>query len=201
MRIYFMMLFVIWISVPVSAQSKDIVKDTLPYFQIPDYPDDYSAGNVVARMVDGLGYRYFWATQGLRTDDLVYRPTPEAASTEETIEHLYRLSGTILNATASSPNIRPLEKEAISFADKRAKTLKNLKAAADNLRGKSSKEMEAMKLIFQRNEQSSEYPFWNNINGPIADAIYHTGQIVSFRRTTGNPVHPGMNVFIGKTRE
>jgi hypothetical protein len=35
------------------------------------------------------------------------------------------------------------------------------------------------------------------INGPITDAIYHTGQVVSFRRTSGNPIPKGVNVFLG----
>ena len=33
------------------------------------------------------------------------------------------------------------------------------------------------------------------------DAIYHTGQIVSFRRTTGNPIDSSVNVFMGSYRQ
>jgi hypothetical protein len=36
-------------------------------------------------------------------------------------------------------------------------------------------------------------PFWHLINGPMADALTHTGQISSFRRLAGNPAprsHP-----------
>ena len=33
--------------------------DTLPYYyEIPAAPEMYSAANVIARMVDGLGFRY-----------------------------------------------------------------------------------------------------------------------------------------------
>jgi hypothetical protein len=39
-------------------------------------------------------------------------------------------------------------------------------------------------------------PFWHIINGPIADALTHVGQINSFRRLAGNPT-PKVNVFIG----
>jgi len=46
----------------------------------------------------------------------------------------------------------------------------------------------------------TQFPFWNVINGPISDAIWHTGQVVSFRRTSGNPFPKGVNVLTGKKR-
>ena len=49
-------------------------QDKLPYDKIPDAPESYTAGSVVSRMIDGLGFRYYWATDGLRTEDLQYRP-------------------------------------------------------------------------------------------------------------------------------
>jgi len=35
------------------------------------------------------------------------------------------------------------------------------------------------------------------LNGPIADALTHVGQVISFRRTSGNPIPKGVNVFMG----
>ena len=37
-------------------------KDDLPYYQIPEYPAEFTAETVAARMIDGLGFRYRWAT-------------------------------------------------------------------------------------------------------------------------------------------
>ena len=54
-----------------------------------------------------------------------------------------------------------------------------------------------MKVVFDRQGKISSFPVWNLMNGPLQDAIYHTGQIVSFRRTTGNPIPKGVNVFLG----
>ena len=54
-----------------------------------------------------------------------------------------------------------------------------------------------IKIIFLRKSGNYEFPIWNLINGPISDAIYHTGQLVSFRRTSGNPIPKGVNVFLG----
>ena len=47
------------------AQHKD-----LPYAKIPA-PHRATAGAVVSRMLDGLGFRYYWATQGLQKEDLI----------------------------------------------------------------------------------------------------------------------------------
>lgn len=176
-------------------------EEVIPYHQIPDYPENYDSGNVAARMVDGLGYRYYWATKDLRLEDLAYQPSPDAQSAEQTITHLYGLSLTILNAVKRIPNVRPANFPDQTFEEKRAATLRNLKTTSDFLKGKKGKDLEECQVIFQRGEKTSEFPFWNLINGMLADAIYHTGQIVSFRRTTGNPMHAGVNVLMGKTRE
>ena len=55
----------------------------------------------------------------------------------------------------------------------------------------------SFKIIFG----DKAYPFWNAINGPIADALWHCGQIVSFRRSSGNPFPKGVSVFTGKVRK
>ena len=111
------------------------------------------------------------------------------------------MSETVLNTVKSIPNIRPANFPEHTFEERRAATLRNLKMASDLIKGSKPKDLENKKVIFQRGENTSEFPFWNLLNGPLADAIYHTGQLVSFRRTTGNPVQTGVNVFRGKTKE
>ena len=182
-------------AVPVSKSTE------IPYHQIPANPPTYDAGNVAARMVDGLGYRYYWVTKDLRPIDIAYRPSEDAQDVEGTLKHLYGLSLVILNATRQQANIRPATLPTHTYEQRRKATLENLKAASDNLKASSKKDLENYNVIFQRDTNTSEFPFWNLINGPIADAIYHVGQIVSFRRTTGNPMQSGVNVFRGKTKE
>lgn len=197
MRIISWLLTFIFMS---TAQAQNTDNMDLPYHQIPDHPEEYSSGNIVARLIDGLGYRYYWATEGLAEDDLNYKPSEEGKTTFETITHIHGLSETILNACRNLPNIRSGEKrQEMSFEMLREKTLRNLKQASDAVKGKSAKEISDLAVIFQRGDAKSEFPFWNMINGPIADAIYHTGQVVSFRRSSGNPINPKVNVFIGKT--
>ena len=184
-----------------SNNQKMANNDNPPYHQIPEAPDNYNNVNVVARMIDGLGYRYYWATKDLREEDLAYQISPDSRDAAHTLDHLYGLSETIVNATTNTPNLRPSKENNWTFEEKRAKTLENFKAASDELRASKRKDLKKMKVIFQRGEKKSEFPFWNMLNGPIADAIYHTGQIVSYRRASGNPINPKVNVFIGKNRE
>ena len=204
MKSFFLLfLFTFLFTITTNAQEMKISNTTdqsvLPHDQILEAPETYSAENVAARMIDGLGYRYYWATEGLRKEDLAFTPGNNGRNAEGTLDHLYGLAGTILNGVKNQPNIRPLEEAEMTWEEKRKKTLERLKTASDHLKtsGKSLKEME---VIFQRGERSSSFPFWNLLNGPIADAINHVGQIISYRRSAGNPINPMVNVFIGKTK-
>jgi len=181
--------------------SKNAVADSLPYREISAYPDSFTAETVVARMIDGVGFRFYWATEDLRPEDLAFRPTPEARSCEETIDHILGLSSIIVNAVTGQTNVRSGEETSPQTFDfKRKQTLNNLKKASDILRsGKNKLEDDTIK--FKNGEKTSEFPFWNMLNGPIGDALWHTGQVVTFRRSSGNPFNSKASVFTGKVRE
>jgi len=183
----------------IVAQNKN--KTELPYKEIPDYPETYTPGNVAARMVDGLGFRYYWGTESLREADLKFKPSEEARTTEETLDHIYELSLLIVNSTKKIANIIPMIEEDLSYEEKRRKTLENFKEASEILKKSKAGDMEAYKIVFKREKNISEYPFWQHLNGPIADGNWHVGQIVSFRRSSGNPLNPNVSVFHGKLRD
>ena len=205
MKLYLLSLF-IGATFSSTLVAQEIKKETtdmptvLPYYEIPEAPTTYSAGTVAARMVDGLGFRYYWATEGLRAEDLLFCPNEDARTTQETLEHILGLSTTILNTARHRPNVRR-DRPEMSFEEMRKKTLENIKMTSDILRSSTDKDMEQHQIVFQRGDTSKEYPFWNLINGPIADAIWHTGQIVSFRRSSGNPFPSNVSVFSGKVRK
>lgn len=173
----------------------------LPYKQIPESPEDYTPGNIVARIIDGLGYRFYWATEGLTDEDLAYKPSKDGRSVLETIEHIHTMSNNILLAPDAQPYVIGEELPDRTFAELRKSTLKNLKAASHKVLGKSAEEMENFKVIFQRGDKQSVFPYWNMINGMISDCLHHTGQIVLMRRASGNPQNPNVNPFLGKTRD
>lgn len=175
--------------------AQETMKNTLPYYEIPEYPESYSAGSVAARMLDGLGFRYFWATEGLRVEDLKFRANEEARTSEDTIDHILGLSQMIVNAALNKSNDGNGNESNILFEEKRKQTLLNIKTAADILR--TSEDVSTFKLIFGKRE----VPFWNAINGPIEDAVWHCGQIVLLRRSSGNPFNSKASLFSGKVKE
>ena len=181
----------------INAQEK--MKEKLPYHEIPEYEVEYTAGTVVARMIDGLGFRYYWATEGLRAEDLAFKPSDEARTTNETVDHIYGLTKVIYNSAIKEPNNRTAKDEDLSFEEKRKRTLVMLEKASNIFR--TATDLKEHIIIFQRGENTSEFPFWNQINGPIEDAVWHCGQIVSSRRSSGNPYNSKTRLFTGKVRE
>ncbi|MFT5959604.1 MAG: hypothetical protein ACI8VJ_001363, partial [Polaribacter sp.] len=68
MKVKLIIIAVVLFTISINSQK------ILPYYQIPKMEESYTAQNTVARMVDGLGFRYYWATEGLRAEDLAYQP-------------------------------------------------------------------------------------------------------------------------------
>ena len=172
--------------------------DKLPYYEIPETSESYTAGTVVARMIDGLGFRYHWASEGLRAEDLAFKPSDDGRTTGDTIDHILGLTNVILNSALKKDNV-DVNTKGMTFEDKRAKTLNMLKQAADIFR--TTEDLSQFKIVFNRGGQRSEYPFWNQINGPIADALWHCGQVITHRRTSGNPYNSKASVFTGTVRQ
>ncbi|MCK0130736.1 DUF664 domain-containing protein [Flavobacteriaceae bacterium F08102] len=170
---------ILCVSTSVLAQDKN-----LPFYEIPKAPETYTAGTVAARMVDGLGFRYYWATEGLTEKDLAYKASESGRTCGQTIDHILSLTNTIYQSVTNQKT--PIKIDEMSFEEKRTLTLTKLMEVREVL--KESKNLE---------EQSKSFPFWNNINGPIGDALWHAGQIVVLRRAAGNPIPSGVNFFSG----
>ena len=183
----------------IALSAQETMKKELPYYEIPEAPSAYTAVTVTARMIDGLGFRYYWATEGLTEENLRYRPSTEGRSIAETMEHVYGLSVVILNAAKKMPNDRTVAHEQPAQKELRAITLANLKNASELI--KASDDLSEHTMIFKSEKGTSEFPFWNQINGPIEDAVWHTGQIVLMRRSAGNPYNSKANVLLGKVKE
>ncbi|WP_418603267.1 hypothetical protein [Hwangdonia sp.] len=181
----FTLILALVLTTVVMAQSEE----KLPYYEIPEYPETYTAGTVAARMVDGLGFRYYWATEGLRQEDLNYKPSESGRTSAETIDHLWGLTNFILNALSEEK--RGENQKEFTFEQKRKQTLLNIKEASEIL--KATEDISKF--------DNERFPFWNLINGPIADALWHCGQVVMLRRASGNPFNSKVSVFSGKLRE
>lgn len=162
--------------------------------------ENYTAGNVASRLVDGLGFRFYWATEGLRDEDLNFKPNNDARTQLETIQHIYEMSEIIKNSVKETTNL-PGQSPKLTFKETREKTLWNLKIASDILKNSSDDDLKRYRLKFKQGEKLVEYPFWNSINGPISDCLWHTGQIVSFRRSSGNPFSDKVNLMKGDLKK
>jgi hypothetical protein len=172
----------------------------LPYRQIPPSPGTYTAGTVVARMIDGLGFRYFWATEGLSEADKDFRLSEDSRSVLELMQHIHGLTVLIENSSkkvANGQNNQTLPP--LGMDQLRMKTLEKLKASA--MVFGQSPDLNGYPLLFHTSEGTSKHDFWHQVNGPIADAIWHCGQIAILRRANGNPLPAGVDFFMGSHKK
>ena len=63
----------------ILAQEND-----LPFKDITVFSEKFTNGTF-ARMIQGLGFRFYWAMEGLRGADLAHRFSKESKTTEQTI--------------------------------------------------------------------------------------------------------------------
>jgi len=169
------------------------------YAEMPAVPVTYTPGTIVSRMIDGLGFRYYWATEGLTETDLSYKPSPDARTLEQTLDHIYGLSRTIVNSAKQEPTDVTIAQTKLSPSERRLATLENFRLASGLFL--ASGDISKHTIVIVRENGSSEFPFWNQINGPIEDAVWHAGQVVVLRRASGNPINPKVNFFLGKRNE
>lgn len=184
--------------------AQEIVDDTMNadyYREIPDYPETYSAHGLAARMVDGLGFRFYWATDGLSEEDYAFRVSEEARSIDETVRHVYNLIKVTHNAVTEKVNTVNEEAETMGILELRAEVLNYIRMTSDVLKQSEEGDMEKYKILFERGDTKTSFPFWNLVNGPIADALWHCGQIVMLRREAGNPVDSRISFLLGSLRE
>ena len=170
-----------------NAQENEV----LPYVEIPKPDKHYTASSTVVRMIDALGFRYYWASHKLTAKDLAYKISEDSRSCQETVTHIYDLTATTLRLLKIAQKQHE-ETSKLTFEVLRAQTLHNIKAISNAI--KSSKDLADFDI---KKEGKVTLPFYYIINGPIADAIWHTGQLAVFRRASGNPINPKINHFTG----
>lgn len=164
-------------------------QEKLPFYEIPKQTEEYTAQAVVMRQIASLGFRFYWATEGLKDKDLQYKPTPESKSTLETIQHIYSMSFWMLTLTETEFP-QPKKTGKISLEELRKAALNNYLALSNRV-----------KNVADLKELSIKSKFFQIINGPISDSVWHAGQIASFRRITGNPITSNISHFTGTVKK
>ena len=161
----------------------------LPFKDISQTPFELTATNTLLRMVEGLAFRYRWATENLSEENIKFRPHPTSMSIEEVNSHIFDLVDSTYRVFGGE---KQNKKSLNSFQKIREANLFLLQKLVTLL-----KEMKDSELVEMEKNTSRKLPFWYWINGPLADALTHVGQITSWRRIAGNPQLKGVNVFIG----
>ncbi len=153
------------------------------FHRIPPYPDAVSGTTTLVRLLDGLGFRFRWSTEGLSDEDYGFRPAPDCMSIEELVSHVWGL----VNWVCLSMGLDGF-KRGDDIAITRGRVLEMTQALRGALISMTDEDLKGITIRGS--------PFWHIINGPISDALTHVGQINSFRRLAGNPT-PKANVFTG----
>lgn len=164
-------------------------------YEIPPAPATLDGVTVFTRFLDGLAFRYYWATDGLRTEDFEFRPAPSSMSTTELLQHVLSLT---LMIEQCVNNARARESfESDDPGTLRRRTLEVLANVRERLTGLDDGVFAGHRVV---KRDGSIWPVWNIMNGPLADALTHVGQLNAWRRLNGNPVAPAA-VFAGTPPE
>lgn len=163
------------------------------FYEIKKIEDNYDNNSIVSRFIHSVGFRYYWATEGLREEDLNFKPSESGISSRETLEHIYNLSIMINSGCKNEKHNLTKSYPDLSFDELRNMTLANLKESISLVEQFTDNNFETYKII----RGNSSYDFYNLFHGPISDSLYHIGQLVAFRRASGNPIPKGVNHFLG----
>lgn len=163
----------------------------LPYQQIPPAPEQFTAAATLVRLADGIAFRFRWATEGLREEDLDFRPCDGSMNMRELFDHLIFLMDLI--HVALDPDRTGFRDKCADLESFRLNILRRITAIRDQLSSMSDVELARCQVPIK---SGKVYPVWHLINGPMADILTHIGQINSWRRIAGNPA-PKANVFLG----
>ena len=154
------------------------------YHSIPATPDEITAVNIICRMLAGMGFRFYWATEELTEEIYAFQPCDGAWSIGETVEHIWDILNWIYRAIDPAGKAKPG-----GIKQLREGALELIAILEETFSKMDNEELAAIQLLKQ--------PFWLIINGPLSDALTHIGQIATLRRIVGSPV-PDSNPFEGK---
>ena len=168
-------------------------KTSSDFRSLPPGPERVTGSAVLVRLVEGIGFRFTWATEGLRESDLSFRPTPETMCIADQAGHVLELASWAAAAAGAIPG-NPLKPESPPpFPEVRQRILEVLSLLRARLADMSDEEIGTIHI----GSRAGPVPWPHIVNGPLADALTHIGQIAVLRRASGNPV-PKANVFLGR---
>lgn len=102
----------------------------LPYHVVPAPPDQYTSGTVLGHYMDGLGFRYRWATEGLSSQEMDYRICEAGRSIKETLAHILNIVTMVECAFTGETYEMPEREVTLGLAELRKATLHRIEWTA-----------------------------------------------------------------------
>jgi hypothetical protein len=153
------------------------------YRSIPSFTGPITAANVICRMLAGMGFRFYWATEALTEEAYAFRPCDGARSISDTVEHVWDLLNWVYRSIEPAGEPKPSGPQHLRAGA--LELIATLQGAFSNM---TDDDLAGIRI--------REQPFWAVINGPLSDVLTHIGQITALRRLAGSPV-PASNPFKG----
>jgi hypothetical protein len=151
------------------------MSDPHAYARIDDRSYPQNAAGILARLVDTMGYRLYWALAQLPADLRARDPGENHLTIDGLLGHIRGMLGECSQALVGS-----------SAPDLPEDDIAAIYALADHLaRGLSQVENRQLFAVTLDGR-----PLWSLINGQLSDILTHIGQINSLRRMFGHPVPP-----------
>lgn len=158
-------------------------------------------------MLDGLGFRFRWAADGLSAEDLAFSPGHGAMTLGELLLHMRQLVGWVgVNVhgarvggepviwSAACAELADPGSDPTMLSEQVLETIATLRA---DLLALGDDGLSDIRLLASSGPDLR--PFWNAVNGPLADFLTHVGQLNSWRRLLDKPAPP-VDVFRGRRK-
>jgi len=172
----------------------------MPYLRIPEPPGKMSATSVLIRLLDGIGFRYRWVTEGLNKEDMWFQPCETSMNIWEVLEHINELTN-FIEAFINGKDARKYDNPPQNahtptcLNEMRRSTLDAISRTRNSLTFHDDRYLANRKHPVPG--EVGGFPLWSLINGPLCDTLTHIGQIASWRRINNNPV-PNADAFHGE---
>ena len=171
--------------------------NALEFSKLKNFSEEFSGGAVLLRVLSGLGFRYYWATYQLRSEDVKFKYHKDSWTVGEILEHFYQLICSVKCVLEE----RVFDKSQISVPKEldvlKNKTLDTIRFCCIGISKKSDGAIQNLKVRVVVGQKTRSYSIYHLINGQLSDALHHVGQIAILRRMSGNPIDSGVNYFLG----
>lgn len=177
----------------------------VPFSEPPEAPARFDGAGVLLRLVQGLAFRSRWASEGLPDELGGFSHGAGAMTIAGLMTHIEQLvrwvTDTVGAHEAGVDTARALEEQRAARrrgdlhtpAAARARTLAALVELSALIARLDDRRLATLRI----GAGPDALPVWNLVNGPLADALTHVGQLSSWRRLAGSPA-PKADVFRGR---